>query len=33
MAANTSAAVTPGLGVAWLSVTHWNPAGALVPSG
>jgi hypothetical protein len=33
MAANTSAVVIPGLGVAWLRVTHWNPAGALVPSG
>jgi hypothetical protein len=33
MAAYTWAAVIPGLGVAWLRVTHWNPAGALVPSG
>jgi hypothetical protein len=33
MAAKTWAVVRPGLGVAWLRVTHWNPAGAVVPLG
>jgi hypothetical protein len=33
MAAKTWAVVRPGLGVAWVRVTHWNPAGVVVPSG